>query len=813
MRRAVLVSIAVLLLGGTTAAQAETPYDTVTGELVRVAVDRIDGVEVELTAVVPETGPAVRVVESALEDVESGATVTVTIESPTAENQDAVAPSSGVAVLDVTEVASAESDIPLAYLAEAATPARSVAVLTSFLPGQTADSVTPMDLAAQLASEVSPYWSDSTGGVVSFTPGTTKVAGAYTDWGSSATCTTSQVLGFLQWSSEQVGVWPTVGTGRHSVAYTPEAAACGFAGVAHVGYGGSVWINGVAPSSGDYSTSAHELGHTLGLHHSNTRVQCAGQFDGAADACIDYEYGDAYDVMGVALGGPGPLSGAQLDALGLLDDTSAVGIDGPTTVTLAPVGGLSGTRFAVFAVGDATYYVEYRAAVGRDEDLATSRRGCPTGLDPCSGQRTVPGVVIHRVDGTGEDGTSLVQVAAGPSFALGAGGTFTTAGGSYTVEVDRLSASSAVIMVNGGTPVDATYTPVAPVRILPRTTVKAGHTVTVTVPNVPANATAVAVNITSTSVSKTSYVSACATGTALSVCRRTSALNPSPGADTPSAAIVALGGSAHNKITVYNNAGTLDLLVDLAGYYVADDPEGGLFVPRTPSRALDKTVRARSLTTVRLPKVPTGATAAILTVTASAPTTTSYVSACPGGQAVSTCRTTSVLNPTRGRDVANLVVVKLGGTNGDSVQLYNNAGSVRLIADVSGFFVDAAQAPAGSGAFRAITPTRVMSGVSMSARSSTTRTLTGAPDGAVAVAMNLTAAATTGTSYISACPGGTALAVCRTTSVLNPAPRVDTSDNALVKLGGSKSNQVLLYNNAARLALYADVLGYFVVPE
>ncbi|HEY3436409.1 MAG TPA: hypothetical protein VGK35_01860, partial [Actinotalea sp.] len=84
--------------------------------------------------------------------------------------------------------------------------------------------------------------------------------------------------------------------------------------------------------------------------------------------------------------------------------------------------------------------------------------------------------------------------------------------------------------------------------------------------------------------------------------------------------------------------------------------------------------------------------------------------------------------------------------------------------------------------------------------------------GATAVALNLTATGASAVTYVSACPGGTPTSTCRLTSAFNPTPAADTSNNALLQLGGPNHDQVLLYNNAGSLSLFADVLGYFVPP-
>lgn len=79
----------------------------------------------------------------------------------------------------------------------------------------------------------------------------------------------------------------------------------------------------------------------------------------------------------------------------------------------------------------------------------------------------------------------------------------------------------------------------------------------------------------------------------------------------------------------------------------------------------------------------TGVTAVVLNVTATGPTASSYVTAYPDGQ--SRPAAGSNLNFTKGETIPNLVIVRVGSDG--KVDLYNNAGSVNLVADLQGYFV------------------------------------------------------------------------------------------------------------------------------
>ena len=817
-RRSILAVLvgAGLLLPTQGAAAGDDQGTTIRGELQRLSIDMFDGTDVDVTVVVPESGDAIRVQADDVEDIPSGVLVEVTLDSIVPDNQDVVEPNGGAEILAAVILDEPtpleESNEPLAAMSTS----RQVQLLTATLPGQVPDSVTASTLASEIGASVGPYWSDSTGGQFTFTAGTQLAAGQHSAWGSTGTCTSAQILGFLDWSAQRVGAYPTYNQSRHTVTYTPRFGACSFAGVAHVGRGGSAWINGTAaPQRAD--VVSHELGHTVGLGHSNSRTSCTSGMDGTAAQCLVGTYGDAYDVMGTRIGNAGPLSAAHLDTLGLLPTGSTVVATGTIPpLTLQPVGGLTGTRFLKFASGGATYYVEYRGATGRDADLATSRRGCPYGVSSCTLTRYLPGVVVRRVDQeTLGAASNLLNPPAGAAlFVLEPGRSFTTSDGVYTLLVESTAGTSAKVRLTRGAtqpPIvgDAAYQPVAPSRVVNFVPMGPQSTYTFKIPGLPTGAVAVALNVTATGVGQTSYVSACASGTPLSTCRSTSALNPSAGTDTAAAVMVALGGPSRDEVTLYNNAGSLYLIADLQGYYVSGTgTSGASFKSQAPRRAMDRSMTAQQLHTLRLSDVPPGATAVAVNVTTSAASQVSYISACPAGQALATCKATSTLNPRPGRDSANFAVVKLGGPSNDEIQLYNNAGTVRLIVDVNGYFVGSA-VPPDAGRLQPVQPVRVMSQY-VGASSATTLTLSGAPAGATAVVMNLTATATSGITFVSACPFGVNLADCTLTSAFNPTPGVDTSNSVMVKLGGSASNQVTLYNNAGTTRLIADVQGYFI---
>ncbi len=151
--------------------------------------------------------------------------------------------------------------------------------------------------------------------------------------------------------------------------------------------------------------------------------------------------------------------------------------------------------------------------------------------------------------------------------------------------------------------------------------------------------------------------------------------------------VVAVGASA--QVCVLSSAET-DLIVDLLGWY---GPTGGArFTPVPPSRALDTRNAVGvpggaplgaggriELALAGSGPVAAGATAVALNVTSTSTAADGYVTVYPCGPVPGA----SNLNPIRGLDVANHVMVPLGP--GGRVCLTTSS-STHLVADVAGFF-------------------------------------------------------------------------------------------------------------------------------
>ncbi|WP_062305782.1 zinc-dependent metalloprotease family protein [Demequina subtropica] len=154
---------------------------------------------------------------------------------------------------------------------------------------------------------------------------------------------------------------------NHLVVYSPTGCRYGYSGLANAGTlhsGGKVHM--VYPRM---NLVAHELGHNLGLMHSNLRT-------GKGSSTRTSEYYGLYGPMGIGMGtgyAPGALGAAQRAYLGLPGEARAtVSLDTSKaqtrTVTLSPTHTRGGTR-AVRITDKRTkisYYLEYRNARGTD---------------------------------------------------------------------------------------------------------------------------------------------------------------------------------------------------------------------------------------------------------------------------------------------------------------------------------------------------------------------------------------------------------------------------------------------------------------
>jgi hypothetical protein len=205
---------------------------------------------------------------------------------------------------------------------------------------------------------------------------------------------------------------------------------------------------------------------------------------------------------------------------------------------------------------------------------------------------------------------------------------------------------------------------------------------------------AVALNVTAVDPTVAGFVTVFPGGTTRP---NASNLNFTPGAVLPNMVIAGVG--ADGTVAIYNNAGSVNVVVDVLGWF----PTGSNFTPTDPTRYLDTRPPGPGISTFdgsdlgggrvgagetrtlkvtnRGPIPASGVHAVVLNVTAVVPSVGTYLTVYPDG---SPRPTASNLNVDPGRTVPNLVIAMVGPDG--KVAIYNNAGSVDVVVDVVGWF-------------------------------------------------------------------------------------------------------------------------------
>jgi uncharacterized protein YkwD len=245
-----------------------------------------------------------------------------------------------------------------------------------------------------------------------------------------------------------------------------------------------------------------------------------------------------------------------------------------------------------------------------------------------------------------------------------------------------------------GTPTTgARYHPLTPSRILDtRTTgpIGSGATIAAQVTGqggVPSTGvSAVVMNVAVTGPTAQSYLTVFPAGEAMPVAAN---LNYLAGQTVPNLVTAKLG--AGGRVSLFNAAGTADVVIDVAGWY--DDgtsATGARYYPVTPSRILDTRTAAIPVTSLLATDlqvagrggVPsTGVAAVVMNVTVTEPTAPGYLTTFPTGEPKPWAAN---LNFLAGQTVPNLISAKLGA--GGKVSLANAAGTTHVVADVAGWF-------------------------------------------------------------------------------------------------------------------------------
>jgi hypothetical protein len=406
--------------GPTTSGPSSTvPNSTVPKDIQSNDTGKNDTVKVLLsgTSVVP-------LADGSLPATKDGATVSVTV-VPAADGTKQV--------LSATTIA--------APAAVAAPTAHRLYIALVVPAGVTSSTPTAASARATVA-RVSRYWSDQTGARVSF------VTSQVLAYRSAYTC-----ADFYGLWAEGLGRMPQAsGPGRHLVVVVPgsaQARGCPY-GLGTVGAVGAE-DNLVLVAGLNQSLLAHELGHNLGLYHSNS-LRCAGTQDRPMlyrrfPGCQARGYDDLFDVMGFsgATYGEGNLNAVHLDGMRLLPGAvrRIPAGSGVTTARITPLSTTTSSRtLKITDASGARYFVEYRTGSGRD---------AVAGVNP---YRPAWGVRVLREDPKAPASGGSYELDATPTAqtrdynrSIPVGGVFTAASRRLTLKVTAADRTGATLTI------------------------------------------------------------------------------------------------------------------------------------------------------------------------------------------------------------------------------------------------------------------------------------------------------------------------------------------------------------------------------
>lgn len=398
----------------------------------------------------PAEGDPVLIESDAVGGVPSGSTVEVTLGTNSSDDQPLPVVDATVTSTPAIAPARGTNEVTVAMVAPAGS-------------APTGDGTTLAQVVSAVDGSVSRFWSEQSNGAIDLRVGATH------DWApASVGCAQPGLL----WDEVAARVQFVPGPGKHLLLYVSRDSDCAYA-LAEVGSspssGGRLYVRDTITS-----VIAHEFGHNFGLGHSSAQ-QCDGTVEGTVEggSCRTVAYRDYYDVMGVSWSQTGTLNAAQAALIGALpaqqrQALSAWGI--PTTTTLSPLSGRTGTRALQLTDADGVnYWLEFRTAAGQDGWLATANR---FGLES--------GVLLRRAGGLPDtsvllDGTPTLAAGWGGDFraALPVGVAVPVSGGDFSVVVQSVSATGAVVSVTP-TPPAAAGTPAPAPQRAPRGGVMSG---------------------------------------------------------------------------------------------------------------------------------------------------------------------------------------------------------------------------------------------------------------------------------------------------------------------------------------------------
>ena len=331
---------------------------------------------------------------------------------------------------------------------------------------------------------------------------------------------------------------------------------------------------------------------------------------------------------------------------------------------------------------------------------------------------------------------------------------------------------------------------------------------------VPAGVSAVVLNVTVTAPTAPGNITVFPEGSGVPTA---SNLNFVAGQTIPNLVVAPVG--TGGKVDLYNaSSGTVQLLADVSGYFTGGTPSvPGALATTAPTRLMDTRhntgvsgpVAAHSTVKLQVTGgvVPSGATAAVLNVTVTAPAQPGNITVYPD---LTSQPNASNLNFVAGQTIPNLVVAPIG-TDGKVDFVNSSSGTVQLIADVSGYFLGGSAT--ATGAFVATAPTRLLDTRHntgwpgpVAAHGTVDLVVTGGvvPSGVTAVILNVTVTAPAQPGNITVYPD---LTTRPNASNLNFVAG-QTIPNLVVAPVGTNGHVELYNASSGTVQLIADVSGY-----
>lgn len=361
---------------------------------------------------------------------------------------------------------------------------------------------------------------------------------------------------------------------------------------------------------------------------------------------------------------------------------------------------------------------------------------------------------------------------------------------------------------------------------------------------VPAGATSVVVNVTACGSGDagchggtSTYMTVFPAGTQRPI---TSNINAAAGSNIANLVTVAAGDDGSNhQISVFNNSGPFDVIIDVEGYYIAPSVSSLAFHPESPVRVCDTRqgfgpvcsvgsgangsaqplgagqTKFIALSPGSTNAVPTGATAAVFNVTAIQPTVSTFLTVFPAtGSSCGGAPSASNLNVTAGSTQPNRIEIGIDPTS-EGVCVFNAAGSVNIAVDVNGWF----EHTVATLSYQATGPVRVCdtraatgtgcSGTSLGTWSTITPAVSsvgGLPAASTMKALvgNATAVSGSADTYLAVYPDGTSFPG---TSDLNAPAGADIANMIVVAVPGDGNEDVTNANGTIDFIL--DATGWF----